>query len=81
MKKNTVTTDREAAESLKADRLAAEEAIEAWTDPREKNDRRQISDPDKIPATGCRREKDRRVTRYIREDQWWLHRDYNKSKE
>lgn len=54
-----------------------EQHADDWVDPREKKERRLRSDSSKVPPSGCRRESDRRVTRYIRDDQWWLHRGYN----
>ena len=63
-----IEIDKEVVDTLKDD----------WTDPRDKKERRKNKDSSKIPTSGCRRKDDRRVTRYIRGDQWWLYRGYNK---
>ncbi len=52
-------------------------ADDTWREPRRGADRRQTLDPDKTPATGCRRQGDRRKRLYLRADQWWLHRKYS----
>lgn len=65
--------------NLKEELKAAEDAIDDWADPRESTDRRQRNTAKNLPSTGCNRKKDRRVTSYIRDDQWWLHRNYIKS--
>lgn len=51
-----------------------------FADPRNGRDRRQKDDSTKIPTTGCRRFSDRRTTVYIKNDDWWMKRNYNNGK-
>ncbi len=77
MKKNTAEKHGTDA-PIKIDKEIVDISKDDWTDPRDKKERRQNKDSSKIPPSGCRRKDDRRVTRYIRDDQWWLYRSYNK---
>ena len=50
---------------------------EVFQDPRDSSDRRRKSDFLTDPSTGCRRKKNRRSTIYIKNDEWWMKRNYN----
>ena len=77
MKKNMAEKHSKNCDSDETTDAQHAEHAHHWVDPREKKDRRQINSPSETPASGCRRTTERRVTRYIRDDQWWLHRSYN----
>ena len=50
---------------------------EIFQEPRANSDRRRNSDLYTVPATGCRRKKNRRNTIYIKKEEWWMKRNYN----
>lgn len=79
MKKNRAAKScADAVTEISKVKIVVETYKDDWSDPREKKERRQAKNTVKIPPSGCRRNADRRVTRYVRDDQWWLHRGYNK---
>lgn len=56
-------------------------ASDCFVDPRKHYGRRMHVDPDLIPKTGCRRRVDRRKREYLKDDDWWIRRNYNNSDE
>ncbi len=56
--------------------IGAAEAEDIWADPRKSSDNRKRDNVSHIPESSCRRNGERRVTRRIQDNQWWLHRGY-----
>lgn len=50
-----------------------------WVDPRDKKERRQLTNHSLVPASGCRRKKERRNNTYTQQRDWWLQRDYSQT--
>lgn len=61
------------------DQAAPTSKEDLFSDPRSQRDRRQRNDPTKIPGGTCRRSGDRRTMLYIKNDCWWIKRNYNKA--
>lgn len=51
---------------------------DVFSDPRGSSDRRQQDDPSQIPGGMCRRRSDRRTMVYIKNECWWIKRNYTK---
>lgn len=58
----------------------ASEYEEIFVDPRCYQDRRQKDEPGKIPGTGCRRRGERRTMVYMKNEIWWMKRNYSNVK-
>ncbi len=68
---------------LKEDKLnidiETDEELEKWVDPRDKKDRRKLSNLSLVPNTGCRRKDKRRNHRFLEQKEWWLQRGYSQA--
>lgn len=72
------------ATAIHNDRKSAVPALaeydEIFVDPRTFTDRRQKDEPGSIPASGCRRRGERRTMVYMKNESWWVKRDYSNAK-